>query len=70
MNKERVSSLSLLCCEATGGYLPDIVEDGKFTFDIVQIEADGKGDATCRFRKTRPAGVTHPTGDWPKHWGD
>ena len=70
MTKERVSLISLLCCEATGGYPPEIVVNGKFTFDNVQIEVDGKGEATGKFQKARQVGVTHPTCVWTKHLAD
>ena len=66
-----IPRLKLLCCEATGGYPPEIVnEQGEFTLDNIQIEVDGEGKSTGKFRKVRPAGVTRPPGDWPSHWAD
>ena len=57
MSSDRLGALSLLCCEATGGYPPEIVNNGKFSLDNIQIEVDGEGKHTGKFRKlTRPAG--------------
>ena len=68
---DRVASISLLCQEASGGYPPEVVDNnGKFSLDGIQMEVDGKGDPTGKFRKVRPAGTTHPVGDWPDHWSD
>ena len=66
----RLSSLSLLCCEATGGYPPGIVTDGKLSLDNIQIEIDGEGWHRGEFRKVRPIGSTKPPGDRPSHWSD
>ena len=38
--------------------------------DGIQMEVDGEGDPTEKFRKVRPAGTTHPVGDWPDYWSD
>ena len=39
-------SLSLLCCEAAGGYPPEIVVDGAFDLSGIQMEVDGKEQPT------------------------
>jgi hypothetical protein len=71
MSAERLSFPSLLCCEALGGYPPEIVNNGKFSLDNIQIEVDGQGRHTGKFRKlTRLAGVASLPGDWPAHWSD
>ena len=52
-------------------YPPEIVNNGKFSLDNIQIEVDGEGRHTGKFRKlTRPAGVTSPPGNWPAHRSD
>ena len=57
----RVASISLLCQEASGGYPPEVVDNnGEFSMDGIQMEVDGEGDPTGKFRKVRPAGTTHP----------
>ena len=70
MDQRRIASLSLLCCEASGGYPPDIVLNGQFNLDNIQMEVDGEGRHTGKFRRARPAGTTKPAGDWPSHWSD
>ena len=77
MNAQRVASLSLLCQEATGRYPPEIVFNGQFCLDNIQMEVDEMGECTGRFRKFergivthRPAGTTSPAGKWPSHWSD
>ena len=63
-------SLSLLCCEATGGYPPGIVDGSAFDLRGISMEVDGKEQPTGRFRKRRPAGISKPAGSWPEHWVD
>ena len=65
---DRVALISLLCQEASGGYPPEVVDNnGKFSMDGIQMEVDGEGDPTGKCRKVRPAGTSHPLGDWPDH---
>jgi hypothetical protein len=70
MTKDRLTSLSLLCCEASGGHAPDATTVGGFCLDNIQVEVDGEGKHTGKFRMSRPAGTTKPPGDWPSHWSD
>ena len=70
MSNERLSSQSLLCCEASGGYTTDSVTVGGFCLDNIQVEVDGDGKHAGKFRMSRPAGTTKPPGDWPLHWSD
>ena len=70
MTKNRLSSLSLLCCEASGGYTSEGVTVGGFCLDNIQVEVDGEGKHTGKFRMARPAGTTRQPGDWPSHWTD
>ena len=60
----------MLCCEATGGYPPETVTNGKFSLNNIQIETDDNGNYAGKFRKMRLAGVTNPRGDRPSHWSD
>ena len=70
MSPQRLTSLSMACCQASGGYPPEIVNiDGKFTLDGMQMEVDAQGESTGKFR-SRPAGVMRPRGSWPTHWTD
>ena len=70
MDKNRLSSLSLLCCEASGGHSTEDVTMGGFCLDNIQVEVDGEGKHTGKFRMSRPAGTTKPAGNWPSHWSD
>ena len=70
MTKERLSSLSLLCCEASGGYTSESVTEGGFCLDNIQVLVDGEGKHTGKFRMSRPAGSTKAPGDRTSHWSD
>ena len=79
MHAPRLLSISMACQQSTGGYPPEIVNDkGEFGLSGIQIEVDGQNEPTGRFRQrpknseatSRPAGVTHPKGDWPSNWAD
>ena len=70
MTAGRLSSLSLLCCEASGGDPPEVVSNGQFCLDNIQIETDDRGNYTGNTRKLTPAGVTSPPGDRLTHWSD
>ena len=43
MDAKRLGFPSLLCCEASGGYPPEIVSNGKFSLGNIQI-VDGRED--------------------------
>ena len=65
------ASIGFLCQEAGGGYPPEVVDNsGQFSLVGIQMEVDGNGHPTGKFRKMRPAGTTSPVGDWPDHWSD
>ena len=64
--------MSLACQQAAGGYPPEIVDDkSRFILDGIQMEVDGEGRATGKFRsKSLPVSVFKPGGGWPEQWGE
>ena len=62
----------MACQQATRGYPPEIVDSkGKFCLDGIQMEVDGEGNATGKFRDTkRRTPMAKPGGEWPEHCGD
>ena len=60
MTSARVSSLSLLCQEATG----------RSALSAIKIESENVAAPLGRYRRERPAGITKIPGAWPEHWVD
>jgi hypothetical protein len=56
MTPQRLLSLSLACSQASGGYPPEIVnEGGRFDISGLQMEVNALGEPTGKFRKKREA---------------
>ena len=70
MTSERLTSLRLLCCEASGGCPSEDVTVGGFCLDNIQVEVHGEGKHAGSFRLGRPDGTMKPPGNLPSHWSD
>ena len=56
-----LSSLSIACCQATGGYPPEVVDEkGQFNLNGMQMEVDKDNNPTGRFRTSRPGRALRP----------